>query len=287
MKVNASFFIMDRFDCATVYDQVGTPLGLRVKDGVILDPPLYEREALLVKKDGSVTVEPLSIRALKIKIGDRVFTPGVDADVFTRPARAKAPGGKQLVIVGRRVAQVLPKGHGAVPASGFVLRPHGDFTAKAGDEVTYEGLEDVTFGIQVGNSILRKGQKTEHFISKFYNIRGFEPVPYPPSLYPLDFRNARAARIALGADAEGRPMVLWAEGAGKIGYVPGEGSRGASLSDMAELCAEMGMGDAVTLDGGGSAQILVRNERSLMISDRNAPDASEAERPVPMALIVR
>ena len=287
MKVNASFFIMDRFDCATVYDQVGTPLGLRVKDGVILDPPLYEREALLVKKDGSVTVEPLSIRSLKIKVGDRVFTPGVDADIFTRPARAVAPGGKQLVIVGRRVAQVLPKGHGPVPASGFVLRPHGDFTAKAGDAVTYLGLEDVTFGIQVGNSILRKGQKTGHFLSKFYNIRGFEPVPYPPSLYPLDFRNARAARIAIGADCEGRPMILWAEGAGKIGYVAGRDSRGASLSDMADICAEMGMVDAVNLDGGGSAQILVDNKRSLMISDRNAPDASEAERPVPMALIVR
>ena len=287
MKVNASFFIMDRFDCATVYDQVGTPLGLRVKDGVILDPPLYEREALLVKKDGSVTVEPLSIRSLKIKVGDRVFTPGVDADIFTRPARAVAPGGKQLVIVGRRVAQVLPKGHGPVPASGFVLRPHGDFTAKAGDAVTYLGLEDVTFGIQVGNSILRKGQKTGHFISKFYNIRGFEPVPYPPSLYPLDFQNARAARIAIGADCEGKPMILWAEGAGKIGYVAGRDSRGASLSDMADICAEMGMVDAVNLDGGGSAQILVDNKRSLMISDRNAPDASEAERPVPMALIVR
>ena len=220
-------------------------------------------------------------------LGDRVFTPGVDADIFTRPARAVAPGGKQLVIVGRRVARVLPKGHGPVPASGFVLRPHGDFTAKAGDAVTYLGLEDVTFGIQVGNSILRKGQKTGHFISKFYNIRGFEPVPYPPSLYPLDFQNARAARIAIGADCEGKPMILWAEGAGKIGYVAGRDSRGASLSDMADICAEMGMVDAVNLDGGGSAQILVDNKRSLMISDRNAPDASEAERPVPMALIVR
>ena len=82
-------------------------------------------------------------------------------------------------------------------------------------------------------------------------------------------------------------MILWAEGAGKIGYVAGKDSRGASLSDMAELCTEMGMADAVNLDGGGSAQILVDNRRSLMISDRNAPDASEAERPVPMGLIVR
>ena len=58
LKANASFFIMDRFDCATVFDHIGTPLGLQVKDGVVLNPPLYDREALLVKKDGSVSLEP-------------------------------------------------------------------------------------------------------------------------------------------------------------------------------------------------------------------------------------
>jgi len=145
----------------------------------------------------------------------------------------------------------------------------------------------VTFGIQVGNSIMVEGEKTLSFRSKFYNLRGLEPVAYPPSLYPLDFENARAARIALGADREGKPMILWAEGAGKIGYVAGRDSRGASLSDMAEICAEMGMVNAVNLDGGGSAQILLNNKRSLLISDRNSPDASEAERPVPLGLIVR
>ena len=286
MKVNASFFIMDRFDCATVYDQVGTPLGLCVKDGVVKNPPLYGREALLVKKDGSVTVRPLELSQLRIRIGEKVYIPGENADIYTRPHRAKAPGGKQLVIVGCRVAAVV-NGHAAIPASGFVLRPKGECGVKPGDEVRYEGMEDVTFGIQVGNSIVVEGEKTLSFRSKFYNLRGLEPVAYPPSLYPLDFENARAARIALGADREGKPMVLWAEGAGKIGYVAGRDSRGASLSDMAEICAEMGMVNAVNLDGGGSAQILLNNKRSLLISDRNSPDASEAERPVPLGLIVR
>jgi len=286
MKVNASFFIMDRFDCATVYDQVGTPLGLCVKDGVVKNPPLYGREALLVKEDGSVTVRPLELSQLRIRIGDTVYTPGENADIYTRPHRAKAPGGKQLVIVGCHVAAVV-NGHAAIPASGFVLRPKGECVAKPGDEVRYEGMENVTFGIQVGNSIMVEGEKTLSFRSKFYNLRGLEPVAYPPSLYPLDFENARAARIALGADREGKPMILWAEGAGKIGYVAGRDSRGASLSDMAEICAEMGMVNAVNLDGGGSAQILLNNKRSLLISDRNSPDASEAERPVPLGLIVR
>ena len=142
-------------------------------------------------------------------------------------------------------------------------------------------------GIQVGNSIVKDGIKTERFLSPFYNIRHLQPIPFPPSLYPMDFHRARAARIALGADAQGRPMLLWAEGAGKNGYTPGKDSRGATLADMAEICRELGMVNAVNLDGGGSAQILLGNRRSLRISDRDPADDTDAERPVPLGLMVR
>ena len=158
---------------------------------------------------------------------------------------------------------------------------------RPGDKVIYRGMEDVRFGMQVGNSILIDGKKTEEFHSRFYNIRHLEPVPFPPSLYPLDFDHARAARIALGADAGGKPMVLWAEGAGKIRYTPGQDSCGASLKEMADICTAVGMVNGVNLDGGGSAQILVNNVRSLLISDRKAEDNLESERPVPNGLIVR
>lgn len=288
LKVNASFFIMDRFDCATVYDQIGTVLGLLVKDGVVENPPLYDREALLVKKDGSVTVEPVKLSQLELEIAGQRWKIGENAVLHTRPARLRTPagGGKKLVIIGCRVAAVC-EGAADIPASGFVLCPEGACHAQPGDRVIYNGLENVTFGIQVGNSILRNGEKTLTFRSKFYNIRHLEPVPYPPSLYPMDFKGARAARIALGADGEGRPVLLWAEGAAKLGHTPGKDSRGATLADMALFCSDAGMVNAVNLDGGGSAQILLQNQRSLMISDRNAEDHSEAQRPVPLALIVR
>ena len=286
LKVNANFFIMDRFDCATVYDQVGTPFGLCVKDGFVSRPPLYHREALLVKENGNVTVRPMDVRELEIEINGEIFLHGKNATIFTRPGRLRTPRGKHLVIVGTKVVAVT-EGSTAIPASGFVLSPKGEFHAAAGDTVTYRGLEDVVFGIQVGNSIVRNGIKTEKFHSQFYNIRHLEPVPYPPSLYPIDFAQARAARIALGADQEGKPMLLWAEGAAKFGYRPGVGSCGASLSEMAEICADVGMVNAVNLDGGGSAQILLDNRRHLEISDRNREDCSQAERPVPLGLIIR
>ena len=286
MKVNSHFFIMDPFDCATVFDHVGTPFGLMVKDGVVESPPLFSREALLVKEDGTVSVECPTLEDLRIRIGSWVFVPGENARIYTRPDWFRTPPGKKaLVIIGRKVVAVC-KGSIPVPASGFVLCPGENCQIKPGDVVTYEGMEAVRFGIQVGNSIIRNGEKTERFISRFFNVKGLHRVAFPPSLYPLDFDHARAGRIAIGADEAGKPMILWAEGAAKLGHTPGVDSCGASLLEMAQICADVGMRNAVNLDGGGSAQLLIHNQRSLMISDRKDEDFSESERPVPMGLIV-
>lgn len=289
MKVNASFFIMDRFDCATLYDHVGTPLGLCVKDGIIVNPPLFEREALLVSKDGKAFVAQPKLEDLRIEINGVSYEAGKNAVIFTRPNSNRTPPakGKKLVIIGTKVAAVHQGLRVPIPTSGFVLLPKMPCDVKPGDTVIYRGMENIQFGIQVGNSIVRNGEKTEGFVSRFYNICALERVPFPPSLYPLDFHKARAARIALGADKEGKPMLLWAEGAGKLGYTPGKDSCGASLSELASICKEMGMVHGVNLDGGGSAQILMNNCRSLLISDRKEQDSSEAERPVPLGLIVR
>lgn len=287
VKINSSFFIMDPIDCATPYDHIGSPFGLLVKDGVVESPPLFSREALLVRSDGSVSIAEAELESLRVRIGGQVFLHGENARFYSRPHRARTPpGGIGLVIVGRRVVAVC-KGSTPIPASGFVLCSRGACSVMPGDPVTYEGLEDIRFGIQVGNSILRDGVKTEKFISKFYDLHNARQVPFPPSMYPLDFDNARAARTAIGADRAGKPMLLWAEGAAKQGHIPGVDSRGASLADMARICEAVGMANAVNLDGGGSAQILVNNRRSLLIADRAGDDHAEAERPVPMGLVIR
>ena len=287
MKVNANFFVMDPFDCATPYDHIGIPFGLLVKDGIVEQPPLFGREALLVGTDGRVRIEAPELKNLRVRIGEKVFVDGQNARFYSRPSYPAVFARKCLVVIGRQVAAVREGGITAIPGGGFVICPKEDCTVKPGDRVTYEGMEDILFGIQVGNSILRDGVKTNCFISKFYHIKRLQPVPYPPCLYPMDFQGARAARIAIGADETGKPMILWAEGAAKLGHKPGVDSCGATLPDMARICAEVGMVHAVNLDGGGSAQILLKNIRSLMISDRRAVDFAESERTVPLGLMVR
>ena len=138
MKVNGSFFIMDPFDCATPYDHIGANFGLFVKDGAVEYPPMYEREALIVKKDGQVTITQPGIRDLSVTIGGHTFIHGQNAHFYTRPRWARTPigGGKSLVIIGRRVAAVC-SGSAAVPGSGFVIKTTEYCDVKAGDMVTY------------------------------------------------------------------------------------------------------------------------------------------------------
>lgn len=310
LKVNSSFFIMDRFDLASVYDCVGTPIGLMVKNGEIFNPPLYKREALLVRKDGRIEIAVVSLEALCIRIQEKIYQHANNCLIYTRPSYKETPApthisATDLVIIGRSIIavhQVQPKtvktknkkeNHTQIPASGFVLRIMNDQNEnkvakfEPGMSVTYAGLENVRFGLQVGNSILKNTIKTKKFISPFYNIHNPFQTAFPPSLYPLDFENARAARIALGVDAEKKPVILWAEGAGKVAYKKGVDSTGATLLELGDYCLDAGMVSAINLDGGGSAQILLHNRRKLKISDRRAEDNQELERAVPCGLIVR
>jgi len=290
LKVNAHFFIMDPFDCASPYDIVGMPFGLCVQNGLVLSPPLYGRECFLVTNGGEVRIEEnLPVDDLRIEIAGETFLAGDNAVLYQRPQTKKTPrfDGYEYVIIGAKVIAVHHGGNCMVPASGFVLRPTGKEppVIRAGEVVRYGGMEDIRFGLQVGNSLVKNGKVTEKFESPFYNVRQLGTTAFPPSLYPLDFEKARAARMAIGVSKDGQPMLIWAEGAPKAGYRQGVDSCGASLAEFGTICLNEGMENAVNLDGGGSAQMLVFGERMLKISDRRE-DGSESERAVPLGMII-
>lgn len=288
LKVNSSFFIMDRFDCSTPYDLLGRPIGLMVKDGCVLNPPMYQRETLLCRNDGTAEIITTDIKNTRVEINGLEYRHGVNSNFYMRPQTRTTPKhkGVDIAVSGRTVIAVKKGGGMLVPSSGFVMTCI-DNNINPGDTVSYHGFDDVAFAIQVGNSIIREGRKTEEFISPFYNIYKLWTTSFPPSLYPLDFAKARAPRIALGTDVNGTAMLAWVEGPGKFSRDITNESCGASLSEMADLCELLGFYNAVNLDGGGSAQILIDNIRSLRISDRNSSDFTECERAVPTGLIIR
>ncbi len=286
LKVNSSFFTMDRLDVGSVYDRIGTPVGLSLMEGSIQSPPLFGRQVFCVDKQNMVSIRGISLKDLNIEVNGHIYRHGLNARIYERPNASHSPeGGSDLVIVNKRVLAQKKGGNCRVPSSGFLLHLEQALDLRS-TEVHYSGLESLKFALQVGNSAVINGQRTEKFLSPFYDIRRFWVPSYPPSLYPLNYQKARAPRILLGADRDNKPMLIWMEGAGKFGYEAKRDSCGASLSEAAMLAEKCGMFNAVHLDGGGSAQILLHNEKSLLVSDRDPEDFSEIERAVAAGLMI-
>ena len=166
LRVNANFFIMDLFDLGSVYDEVSTPIGLCVKDGKIILPPLFDREVLCVK-DGRTQICRISLKDIEVIVDDMSYRDGYNARFYARPEyRHTEKGGFDIVVIGDRVIACKKGGNSEIPSSGFVI--HLDDEIPIRDrKVSFRGLEEIGFAIQVGNSAVINGKETENFESSF------------------------------------------------------------------------------------------------------------------------
>lgn len=285
--VNSHFFLMDPTDLDSPYCQLGTPYGLALKDGVVMMPPLNHRPVLLVDKQGSSTIQHIELTSLTVEIDGVHYIHNKNAVFHFRPEQRQTPKhiGTDIIITEDCVIAIKRGGSAIIPMAGFVISV--DSLLDISDtKVTYHGLEGYSFGIQVGPSMMKDHKMIESLDCPFYN-KEKDKVPFPSTVYPLPFETARAARIAVGTNAEGEAVFIWGEGAGKLKYKPKQDSTGCSLLELAKFCALQDYDDILNLDGGGSAQILWEGVRHMQISDRYDTSDLEAERPVPSALIVR
>lgn len=288
LAVNSHFFEMDLFDNDSPFDILGTPYGLMVKDEVVLAPPLNNREALIVDKDGRSYIDKPDIRNMKISIGNLLFEDGINCTIYKRPEfrESQSIKGIDIAIVGRRVAGINKAGGTRIPMAGFIINTDLIDNLKSYDvEYIDEKLNSSIFAIQVGSSAVKDSKLVNHFESGFYDIKN-DSVPYPPTLYPLSYEKDRAPRMVIAADNDDKPLFIWFEGCSKLGYDFGKESAGASLLDVAKICYMLGLKNAVNLDGGGSSEMFVDGKISMLVSSRH-PDNSPSERPIPMGLVVR
>ena len=285
--VNSHFFLMDPTDIDSPYCQLGTPYGLALKDGVVMMPPLNHRPVLLVDKQGATSVKHIELTSLKVEIDGVHYIHNKNAVFHYRPEQRHTPKhtGTDIIITEDQVIAIKRGGESIIPMAGFVISVDSLLSIREA-KVTYHGLEEYSFGIQVGPSMMEDHKMIGSLCCPFYD-KTKDKVPFPSTVYPLPFETARAARIAVGTNAVGGSVLIWGEGAGKLKYKPKEDSTGCSLLELALFCALQGYDDILNLDGGGSAQILWEGVRKMQISDRYDPSDLEAERPVPSALILR
>ncbi|MDO4499794.1 MAG: phosphodiester glycosidase family protein [Erysipelotrichaceae bacterium] len=284
LRFNSNFFVMDSFDVDSVYDVIGTNIGLCIDDGKIINPSFFDRETFIYKKDGTFLIEKTNINDLEIIIDNKVFNKD-NCHICMRPdCLFTKESVMDLIIVENEVVSIKRGGKTRIPSGGFVISL--DKEIEINDrKVSYQGYNDIKFAVQVGNSILIDNKETLEFKSSFYNFLKFWKVSFPPSMYPLNFKKSKAPRMILGTK-DNKGVVLWIEGKGKFGYQNGLDSAGASLLETVKICKSLGLNNAIHLDGGGSAEIYYQNRKLLKVSDRDEKTLEEIERGLSLGLFI-
>ena len=286
LLVNSHFFILDETDIDSTYDEIGTPHGFALSKSKIILPPLNHRECLLVDYNNNVEISNLEVQDFKIRIDNEIFIDSFNSKFYTRPNYRITPkcNGSAIVVVNNKIVAIKEKGEVTIPMAGFVIQCENTIKYPfKDDKIEFFGrLDDYKFGLQVGPSMIIDNNQIKDFRAKFYNGEG---IAFPSTRYPLDFNNGRAARIGIG-EKDGKPILIWAEGAGKLGHKKGKESCGASLLEFSDFCKSYKITNLVNLDGGGSAQIVINGEKKLKIADRENDAVTEIERPIPIVLSI-
>jgi hypothetical protein len=244
----------------------GRPLGLLYLDGVLVSEPLYERTALLIDQnkelsfsrvdwEGEFLVKELS-QSFKINGVNRAGSAG-ELVVFNSYYGGQMPALPEayydLVI---RSGEILGTETEVgtktpIPPDGFVLRVGAqrndlinlipELKGKNAEMVNNFSPElreeEILYAVGGGPRLVKNGE---------IKITGKEEKFQP------DILNGRAPRTALGLTADNHLLMLTIDGRQE------QLSIGMSLEETAQILKELGAVEAMNLDGGASARMVIR-----------------------------
>jgi exopolysaccharide biosynthesis protein len=265
----------------------GEPAGLLMMAGKILSEPAKGRAALAVSNTGGririASVLTVLKAVLQVEDGPSCPIDGFNRDravndlIVLTPEFHRTtltdPSGLEAVVRAGRVVEIRDhQGSTPIPADGFVISARGAgrdwmrLSLAAGARVTIATEIEARprfpfkpdFILGGGPRLLAEGR----------------PVPSEAEAYPEGFYAARHPRTAAGVRADGTVVLAVIDGRRpQLGV-------GMSISELSALMAELGCVEAVNLDGGGSATMVVKGRVV------NSPSDAAGERPVSDALLV-
>ncbi len=247
--INGSFY--------SGYSGLGLPVGLIVIDGRVLSAPLPRRSIFGMDTGGRPWIGSAEFS------GRIVLESGAEVPIsaINRPPRFggvalytpeygpfTAPQAFVVLVRQDRVAGVS-SGRPAIPSDGYAL------ATAASQRFLLEGL---TRGQPVKLQMTLTPPGIRHALQGGPRLvqNGQVHVPYHWEGFGHGFYRARTARSAIGITSTGKVLFVTVE--------QGNGARrrrnrtsGINLAEMASLMRALGARDAVNLDGGGSATLVV------------------------------
>ncbi|MFI0168096.1 phosphodiester glycosidase family protein [Streptomyces sp. NPDC017082] len=163
---------------------------------------------------------------------------------------------------GRVVSAAGAPGSGAIPA---------DTTVLVGREEGARRLRELSLGDPV--DVTHTGEAASSGVPYAFAIGGFPVLRGGAPLSGLDGETS-AVRTAVGIKGGGRHLLLLALD-GAAAY-----RGGLTVAEEADVMRSLGASDAFNLDGGGSTELVTREDDAAAVTVRSHPSGG-AERPVP------
>ncbi|HEY6102889.1 MAG TPA: phosphodiester glycosidase family protein [bacterium] len=253
----------------------GRPLGMIVIDGKLISAPLPKRTVFAISRTGQPVIGAFEFNG-------HVVTPDQTAlwvSAVNRPPHAQGvavytpeygpltPDLGVAVLVRHDVVEAFFNGRTLIPEDGYVL------TANRADAALLTGHlglgQRITLRLQIHPNVdvlnaLGGGPRLVK--------NGQAQVPFAWEWFTLRFHDTRAPRTAVGFTSAGKLIFVTVDGRSAR-------NTGMTLRELADLMVRLGAVEAMNLDGGGSA--------TMVVGGRIVNEPSDGrERPIGSALLV-
>src|SRR3989454_11076051 len=253
----------------------GMPLGMVVIDGQLMTTPTDRRSVFVITREGKPAIVPFEFTGRVLTAArTSLWASGVNHPphagglaVYNRFYGPLTPPLQTAAVVRNDIVEHLTTGKILIPQDGYVLGVTPDDAElitkfiRAGDRLwlRLEVWPDLEIASAVGGGprLVKDGQVFVPFAWEWFSPRHVRE---------------RAPRTAVGITAANKVLLVTVDGRGRQ-------NTGMTLREMAELMVQLGAREAMNLDGGSSA--------TMVVGGRVVNDPSDGmERPIASALLV-
>jgi glycosyltransferase involved in cell wall biosynthesis len=249
---------------------IGSPLGMIVSDHRVLSPPLFNKAAMLIGTDGSITIRrvnvsggfELSYAKTRISFPPEAYNslqpdlPCTFYDLLFEDQEIPASGRVVVRLAGNRIKEVIRgEANVRIIPVGLTLSFSRDAFpeefGKPGTELglLLYGMENIEHAVEAGPMLLCGGKICINMKAEGWKTQN----SIATQAARLDYTDMRGPKIAVGTDSSGNLSVLAVNGRIRE-------SVGATHQDMAEILLNYNITDAMEFDPGGSSTLVVEGQ---------------------------
>ncbi len=254
---------------------IGSPLGLIISDGKVLSPPLFNKAALLIDKDGKPDIRLVSSKTVftvtsgkhkfsfDAKLHNLINQTDIDKteycfyDLMYDKDDIYGNGRTIIRLSGNTIMDIInskPNESVALYPVGLSLSFRKDKfpkNLKVGDklEFIYPEFKNIVNAVEAGPFLLNNGKDSLNMELEGWKSKN----SIKTQAARLDYTDMRGPKIAVGIDKDYNIFVLTINGRIRE-------SVGATHIDMAAILIKYGMIKAMGFDPGGSSTLVVDNE---------------------------